>query len=123
MITRPVASIVDEPATTAEFDPMVAWLHVTTDRLRLVRLGAVDRYYSLSDGYIQFDATLCGRPKLRVIVKLMPDDTYAVEVARIRSRAGNLVYTPLAQERDLFCGNVGEAMENLVEHVWSVTHR
>jgi len=116
----PLTSLVDEPATTAEFNFMTTWQHISADdRLRLVRLGAMDRYYSVSGGYVQFDATLYRRPKLRVIVKLMADDTYAVEVGRLKRRGGDVVYSVVDQDRGLYAYQVGAVMEAMVEQAWA----
>jgi len=87
------------------------------DSWRLIRLGCVNRAYSEDSGYIQFDTSGLGR-KLRVIVKLAADDTYSVEVGRIKRSKGELSYVVLAQEHGHYADSMGAAIERMVlEHV------
>jgi hypothetical protein len=108
-------SLAAAPAT--QIYPNIAFDHVRWgDAYRLVRLGCVNRAYSEESGYIQFDTSGLGR-KLRVIVKLAADDTYSVEVGRIKRRKGDLTYTVLAQEHGHYTDSMGPAVERLVlEH-------
>jgi hypothetical protein len=79
------------------------------DSWRLVRLGARDLIFSDADGYIQFDAKITNR-KLRVIVKLSADDTYAVEIGKMTR---SLDYAVLSQMRGIYADNLGETVERM----------
>jgi hypothetical protein len=115
MNTTLVSLVKDSPT---HIDPAEAYQHVNWgDSWRTRRLGARDLIYS-NDGYIQFDIRLDVGPKLRVIVKVEPADTYAVEIGRIRRRQGMPEYQVLAQERGHYTDSMGPAIERLAVQVW-----
>lgn len=95
-----------EPTT---IDALTAFQQINWgDEWRMTRLGARDRCYSETDGYIQFDVKLTR--KLRVIVKLAGDDTYSVEIGRIRK----LEYVVIEQAHGVYCDELGRTVEDLV---------
>lgn len=81
------------------------------DTWRMARLGAHNRAHSEQSGYIQFDVTL--GHKYRVIVKLDADDTYAVEIGRLRKSSGSSIreYQVLSQVRGIYWDVLGEVIE------------
>jgi hypothetical protein len=103
----PVRSLVEE--TPTGIDVRVAYQHLNHgDSWRMARLGARDRMQDEQAGYIQFDVLITRR--LRVVVKLDADDTYAVEVGRMRK----LEYAVIRQVRGLTCEVLGEVVEEMV---------
>lgn len=94
-----------EPTT---IDALTAFRQINWgDSYRMARLGARDRCYSEVDGYIQFDVKLTR--KLRVIVKLAGDDTYSVEIGRIRK----MDYVVIEQAHGVHCDQLGRVVEDL----------
>jgi hypothetical protein len=79
------------------------------DSWRLVRLAAVNLCFSEADGYAQFDAKITSK-KLRVVIKLQGDDTYAVEIDRMKK---SLDYVVLDQVRGIFNDQLGETVERM----------
>jgi hypothetical protein len=108
--TAAAVSVVNELAT--QIDARTAFQQINYgDAWRMARLGAHNRAYSEDCGYIQFDVTL-GR-KYRVIVKLDADDTYAVEIGRLRKPRGSSIreYQVLSQVRGIYWDVLGETIE------------
>lgn len=78
------------------------------DSWRMARLGAWDCMYAEDSGYVQFDIKLTR--KLRVVIKLLGDDTYGVEVGRMKR---NLDYVVLDQVRGIYADQLGETVERM----------
>jgi hypothetical protein len=108
--TTEAVNVVNESAT--RIDALTAFRQINHgDAWRMARLGAHNRMHSESNGYIEFDVTL-GR-KYRVIVKLDADDTYAVEIGRLRKPRGSSIreYQVLSQVRGIYWDALGETIE------------
>ncbi|MGH8571133.1 MAG: hypothetical protein ACREX8_00965 [Gammaproteobacteria bacterium] len=108
----PIQSLTTGEATG--IDARTAWSHILAgDPWRLRRLGARDLIYNERAGYVQFDFRLTR--KLRVVVKLCADDTYAVELGRCRKRRGSALreYEVLEQTHLLDVEQVGQAVEHM----------
>lgn len=99
-----------------EMDVATAWAHLGHgDSWRLVRLGAHNRLYSQTSGYIQFDVRTGERRTTRVIVKLSADDTYAVELGHVACALGEaLEYQGIEQARGLYADQLGQAVEAML---------
>jgi hypothetical protein len=110
--TTALTTLIQDPDTG--IDARTAFQHLNYgDSWRLTRLGAHDRLYDETAGYIQFDVELT--KKLRVVVKLQSDDSYAVEIGRIKL---GKEYTVLEQHRGIYYDQLGELVERMVV-VWS----
>lgn len=89
-------------------DAGTAFAHINwDDSWRTRRLGVRNRAFSNESGYIQFDIKITR--VLRVIVKLMADDTYAVEIGRIRK----MEYVVIEQMRGIYGDVLGQTVEAL----------
>lgn len=107
------AVIQDEPA--AEIDAATAFAQI--GNRRMYALGARDRMHA--ERYAQFDATLFGRRKLRVIITITPADTYSVEIGRVGTGRRLGQWTSLKVVRDVYADALGEIIERAVEQQWS----
>jgi len=106
--TVETTSLVNTPATEA--DVATTWAHIQYgDSWRLARLGARNRCYS-NTGYVQFDVKVAPNKSRRVIVKLMANDTYGVEIGQLRRGE----YRVLAQAFDVYADSLGVVIESLV---------
>lgn len=106
--TATTSSLVNEAPTG--IDSRVAYQHLNYgDSWRMARLGARDLMRDEQAGYIQFDVRIT--KKLRVVVKLAGDDTYSVEIGRMRMRT--LEYQVLEQERGIYADQLGATVERL----------
>lgn len=110
--TSQLTSLINEAPTG--IDARTAFAHLNHgDSWRLRRLGAHDLLHDERAGYVQFDFNLTR--KLRVVVKLDADDTYAVELGRMRKpRGGSLPeYRVIKQVRGVYCDALGETVEEM----------
>lgn len=110
--TSQATSLVNEAPTG--IDARIAYAHLNLgDSWRMARLGAHDLMRDERAGYIQFDVKL-GRT-YRVIVKLDADDTYAVELGRMRKPRGAYLpeYQVIRQVRSLTFEVLGETVEEM----------
>lgn len=113
----PVLSLVNEDPTG--IDARIAYKHLNHgDSWRMARLGARDLMRDERAGYLQFDVRITR--KLRVVVKLAMDDTYSVELGRMRRPRGVALaeYEVLEQLRGIHADQLGETVERMCV-VWS----
>lgn len=104
-------SLINEPDTG--IDSQVAYQQITaTDQWRLIRLAARDLFYDETAGYVQLDVKP-GTRKLRVVVKLASDDTYAVEIGRIKTVDHLPEYQVLEQVRGINAAEMGQTVEDM----------
>jgi hypothetical protein len=103
-----VISLYNEASTSIDAQETFRQLRIG-DSWRLVRLAAVNLCFSEADGYVQFDAKVTNK-KLRVVIKLLGDDTYAVEIGRMKK---SLDYVVLNQVRGIFGDQLGETVERM----------
>jgi hypothetical protein len=106
------AVIQDEP--TVQFDDTnVVWNLIATGRK--MRIGLRDYMYSNAETgtqYVQFDTGM-GRAKRRFIVTVAPDDTFSVEVGRLKGRMCEWVSIEVA--RGTYFDSLGEVVERMFE--------
>lgn len=114
-LTITTVTLINEPDTG--IDSQVAYRQITaTDRWRLVRLAARDLYYDETAGYVQLDVKPATR-KLRVVIKLDTDDTYAVEIGRVKTVDYIPTYQVLEQVRGINAAELGQTVEDMaVKH-------
>jgi hypothetical protein len=103
-----ITSLYYEASTRIDAQEAIRQLRIG-DSWRLVRLAAVNICFSKSDGYVQFDAKITTK-KLRVVIKLQGDDTYAVEIGRMKR---SLDYVVLDQVRGIYADQLGETVERM----------
>jgi hypothetical protein len=110
MSTTILTSVIEGPDTG--IDSQVAYRQImATDRWRLARLAARDLFYDETAGYIQFDVKIT--KNRRVIVKLAANDTYSVEIGRVKTVDYLPTYLVLAQEHDVHCEDLGATVERM----------
>jgi hypothetical protein len=103
-----ITSLYYEASTRIDAQEAIRQLKIG-DSWRLVRLAAVNICFSEADGYVQFDAKITNK-KLRVVIKLLSDDTYAVEIGRMKR---SLDYVVLDQVRGIYTDQLGETVERM----------
>jgi hypothetical protein len=105
-----LTTLVQAPDTGIDARTALAHIRVG-DSYRMVRLAARDIFHDETAGYVQFDIRIT-KPR-RVVVKLAGDDTYSVEIGRIKRSRGDIEYVVLEQQHGIYCDHLGETVERM----------
>lgn len=106
---RPASeSVINNGRPGRSIDPVETYSQI--GMWTLAELGAKNKAYSKD--YIQFDVTLVR--SRRVIVKLDANDTYSVEIGRMRKIDYLPTYEVLSQVTDIYCDQLSEVIRRAV---------
>lgn len=126
-MTKTIAQLREmaEPTSYAlqDLPRRAAHRHATLDqigRMTLMRMGARDVVYDDANGQVWFRVG-AGNPHRKVIVVLRSDDTYAVEIGRLRRRRGDapqwVTEATAGIDQGIYGDMIGEIIDRLFVEV------